>query len=538
MAKERITGSEALMRSLEHQGVKTLFGYPGGAIMPVFDALYDHRDKLNHILVRHEQGAAHAAQGFARVSGEVGVCLVTSGPGATNTITGIADAMIDSTPIVVIAGQVGVGLLGTDAFQEVDLVGITQPISKWSYQIRRAEDVAWAVSRAFYIARSGRPGPVVLDFAKNAQIEMTDYEPVDVDFIRSYDPDPETDMDEINKAVELINASQRPLVLVGQGVELGDAQEELRKFVEKADLPCGCTRGNVLASDSVKTQQYAEVNEYVDAVCKKLLPLLQQFGGAEKIKGMGVGAPNGNYYSGTIEFAPNLPWKGVIPLAAMFEERLGIPTALTNDANAAAIGEMTYGAARGLKDFIMITLGTGVGSGIVINGQLVYGHDGFAGELGHVVVDPAGRQCGCGRKGCLETYCSATGVARTAREFLVARSEPSLLRNIPSEEIQSKDVYDAAVKGDKLALEIFEFTGKVLGTALANFVAFSSPEAIILFGGLAKSGDYIMKPIQKALEENVLNIYKGKTKLLLSQLKDADAAVLGASALGWEVRES
>ena len=298
------------------------------------------------------------------------------------------------------------------------------------------------------------------------------------------------------------------------------------------------SRGNVLASDSVKTQQYAEVNEYVDAVCKKLLPLLQQFGGAEKIKGMGVGAPNGNYYSGTIEFAPNLPWKGVIPLAAMFEERLGIPTALTNDANAAAIGEMTSGAARGLKDFIMITLGTGVGSGIVINGQLVYGHDGFAGELGHVVVDPAGRQCGCGRKGCLETYCSATGVARTAREFLVARSEPSLLRNIPSEEIQSKVVYDAAVKGDKLALEIFEFTGKVLGTALANFVAFSSPEAIILFGGLAKSGDYIMKPIQKALEENVLNIYKGKTKLLLSQLKDADAAVLGASALGWEVRES
>ena len=241
MAKERITGSEALMRSLEHQGVKTLFGYPGGAIMPVFDALYDHRDKLNHILVRHEQGAAHAAQGFARVSGEVGVCLVTSGPGATNTITGIADAMIDSTPIVVIAGQVGAGLLGTDAFQEVDLVGITQPISKWSYQIRRAEDVAWAVSRAFYIARSGRPGPVVLDFAKNAQIEMTDYEPVDVDFIRSYDPDPETDMDEVNKAVELINASQRPLVLVGQGVELGGAQEELRKFVEKADLPCGCT---------------------------------------------------------------------------------------------------------------------------------------------------------------------------------------------------------------------------------------------------------------------------------------------------------
>lgn len=241
MSKEKISGSEALMRSLEHEGVKTLFGYPGGAIMPVFDALYDHRDRLNHILVRHEQGAAHAAQGFARVSGEVGVCLVTSGPGATNTITGIADAMIDSTPIVVIAGQVGAGLLGTDAFQEVDLVGVTQPISKWSYQIRRAEDVAWAVARAFYIARSGRPGPVVLDFAKNAQVDMTDYEPVNVDFIRSYDPDPETDSAAVAEAVALINAAKRPLVLVGQGVELGNAQKELQNFVEKADIPCGCT---------------------------------------------------------------------------------------------------------------------------------------------------------------------------------------------------------------------------------------------------------------------------------------------------------
>lgn len=297
------------------------------------------------------------------------------------------------------------------------------------------------------------------------------------------------------------------------------------------------SRGNVLASDSIKTQEYDEIDEYVDAVCKKLIPLLQQFGGAEKFKGMGVGAPNGNYYNGTIEFAPNLPWKGVIPLAAMFEDKLGIPTALTNDANAAAIGEMTYGAARGLRDFIMITLGTGVGSGIVVNGQLVYGHDGFAGELGHVIVERDGRICGCGRKGCLETYCSATGVARTAREFLVARSEPSLLREIPAEEIVSKDVYDAAIKGDKLALEIFEYTGTILGRALADFVAFSSPEAIVLFGGLAKAGDLIMKPIQKALDENVLKIYAGKTKLLLSQLKDADAAVLGASALGWEVKE-
>ena len=239
--KDLITGGEALMRALEHQGVNTIFGYPGGSIMPVFDALFDHQDTLNHILVRHEQGAAHAAQGYARVSGEVGVCLVTSGPGATNTITGIADAMIDSTPIVVIAGQVGTAFLGTDAFQEVDLVGITQPIAKWSYQIRRAEDVAWAVARAFYIARSGRPGPVVLDFAKNAQVEKTKYEPTKVDFIRSYVPVPDTDADSVKEAAELINNAERPLVLVGQGVELGNAQGELRAFIEKADMPAGCT---------------------------------------------------------------------------------------------------------------------------------------------------------------------------------------------------------------------------------------------------------------------------------------------------------
>ncbi len=229
------------MRSLEHQGVEVLFGYPGGSIMPVFDALYDHRKTLNHILVRHEQAAAHAAQGYARVSGRVGVTLVTSGPGATNTITGVADAMIDSTPIVVIAGQVATGFLGTDAFQEVDLVGITQPITKWSYQIRRAEDVPWAVARAFYIARSGRPGPVVLDFAKNAQIDKMEYEPTDVDFVRSYLPVPEMDEEAIREAARLINGAERPLVLVGQGVELGHAQQELRQFVEKADLPAGCT---------------------------------------------------------------------------------------------------------------------------------------------------------------------------------------------------------------------------------------------------------------------------------------------------------
>ena len=270
----------------------------------------------------------------------------------------------------------------------------------------------------------------------------------------------------------------------------------------------------------------------------------------EQQDAFGIGAPNANYHTGVIEHPANL-WKfpvgetnpdesrRMFPLVDDIKKAFpGVECRMTNDANAAAIGEMTYGAARGMKDFIMITLGTGVGSGIVINGQLVYGHDGFAGELGHVIVDRNGRACGCGRKGCLETYCSATGVARTAREFLVQRTEPSLLRNVPADEIQSKDVYDAAVKGDKLAQDIFEFTGRILGQALADFIAFSSPEAIVLFGGLAKSGDYIMKPIQKAIDENILKIYAGKTKLLLSQLKDADAAVLGASALGWEVKEN
>lgn len=241
MEKERITGAEALMRSLLHEGVTTLFGYPGGAIMPVFDALYDYTDKLHHILVRHEQGAIHAAQGYARVSRRVGVCLVTSGPGAMNTLTGIADAMMDSTPVVVIAGQVGAALLGSDAFQECDLVGVTQPVSKWAYQIRRAEDVAWAVSRAFFIAKSGRPGPVVLDFAKNAQTSQTDYEPQDTEFIRSYVPVPPTDPESIRQAAELINGAQRPFLLVGQGVEIGGAQEELRQLIERADMPAGCT---------------------------------------------------------------------------------------------------------------------------------------------------------------------------------------------------------------------------------------------------------------------------------------------------------
>jgi acetolactate synthase-1/2/3 large subunit len=243
--RDRITGAKALMRALQAEGVETIFGYPGGSIMPVYDALFDYtrgeKKCFDHILVRHEQAATHAAEGYARVSGKVGVALVTSGPGVTNTLTGIADAMLDSTPVVVIAGQVATTALGTDAFQEVDLVGVSQPISKWSYQIRRAEDVAWAVSRAFYIARSGRPGPVVLDFARNAQVEQFDWEPKKVDFIRSFVPYPKFDPDSVRQAAELINHAQRPLALVGQGVELGNAQEELKMFLEKADIPAGRT---------------------------------------------------------------------------------------------------------------------------------------------------------------------------------------------------------------------------------------------------------------------------------------------------------
>lgn len=241
MDKQLVSGSEALIRSLIKEGVDTIFGYPGGAIMPVYDCLYDHTHELNHVLVRHEQGATHAAQGFARVSGKVGVCIVTSGPGATNAITGIGDAMLDSTPLVVIAGQVGAALLGTDAFQEIDLVSLTQPITKWSYQIRRAEDIAWAVARAFYIAKSGRPGPVVLDFAKNAQIAKVDYEPYTIDFIRSYQPTVDIDEEAVCAAAQLINSAKKPLALVGQGVELGGAQNELLEFLEKADIPAGKT---------------------------------------------------------------------------------------------------------------------------------------------------------------------------------------------------------------------------------------------------------------------------------------------------------
>ena len=293
-------------------------------------------------------------------------------------------------------------------------------------------------------------------------------------------------------------------------------------------------RGTILYSGSIKTGKYADINDYVRELSVGLKQVIDQ-----KIKGIGVGAPNGNFFNGCIEFAPNLPWKGKIPLAQLISEGVNnIPVALTNDANAAAIGEMTYGAARGMKDFIEITLGTGVGSGIVIGGNLVYGHDGFAGELGHVIMRRNnGRQCGCGRCGCLEAYTSATGVARTAREYLEIRKEDSVLRELDPDEITSKDVYDAAMKNDKLALDIFEATGTMLGEAFADFVAFSSPEAIILFGGLTKAGDLLMNPIKRAMDKNMLKVFEGKTKLIFSQLKESDAAVLGASALGWEVKE-
>lgn len=285
--------------------------------------------------------------------------------------------------------------------------------------------------------------------------------------------------------------------------------------------------GNVLATDSVKTQAYPLLDDYVNEVSEKIKTMLKAHGITNhQLAGLGIGAPNANYYTGFIEKAPNLPWKSdSIPLADLFSKALeGLKVVITNDANAAALGEMTYGVAKGLKHFIMITLGTGVGSGIIIDGKLLYGHDGFAGELGHVIIDrsPEARLCGCGRRGCLETYCSATGLIRTARERLQGVTIEG-----------SKDVYDLAMQGNQTAIDIFNETGEKLGQALADMVAFSSPEAFVLFGGLAKSGDMILKPVKKALDENILPIFKGKAKVLLSTMKDADAAVLGASALAW-----
>ena len=297
-------------------------------------------------------------------------------------------------------------------------------------------------------------------------------------------------------------------------------------------------RGDIKATTAIKTQGYETVEDYVAASVEALQIIIDQVGGIETIKAMGIGAPNANYYRGTIEQAPNIVWgKGIVPLADLFSKALGIHVAMTNDANAAAIGEMTYGVARGMKNFIMITLGTGVGSGVVVNGQLVYGSDGFAGELGHVtMVREGGRTCGCGRTGCLEAYCSATGVARTAREMLANSEKPSLLRDLNPEAITSLDVSIAAGKGDEIANEIFQFTGKMLGEACADFATFSSPEAFVFFGGLTKAGELIMKPIRDAYDAHVLNIFKEKAQFLVSSLEGSSAAVLGASALGWDIR--
>ena len=296
-------------------------------------------------------------------------------------------------------------------------------------------------------------------------------------------------------------------------------------------------RGNIVATTAIKTQAYPDFDDYVKASVDALMPIIDTVGGIEKIKALGIGAPNGNYYNGTIEYAANLVWQGVVPIAKKFEEALGIPVIVTNDANAAAVGEFTYGVARGMKNFIMITLGTGVGSGIYINGQLVLGCDGLAGELGHLTVVPGGRTCGCGRKGCLETYCSANGIRRTVFELLEEKTAPSVLRDISFNDLTSAKIYEAAIEGDHIAREAFRKTGKMLGRALADFVTFSSPEAIILFGGLAKAGELIRKPTEEAMENNMLHCFKNKVKVLLSSLDEGNVAILGSAALAWNELE-
>ena len=296
-------------------------------------------------------------------------------------------------------------------------------------------------------------------------------------------------------------------------------------------------RGTVLAQTVIRTDTYSDIEPYIAELAAALHKIIKESNTEGLIKGIGVGAPNGNYYTGTIENAVNLSWGGTktIEFTKLLSEAMnGLPVALTNDANAAAVGEMTYGAARGMKNFIMITLGTGVGSGIVINGDVVYGHDGFAGELGHVTaVRNNGRTCNCGKTGCLETYASAIGMARTAREWLELTNEPSLLRNLDN--ITSKDVYEAAKEGDELALKVFDFTGKMLGRSFADFIAFSAPEAIVLFGGLARAKEFLLGPMEEAMNANVLPLWKNKVKIVFSQLKESDAAILGASALAWEL---
>jgi glucokinase len=288
--------------------------------------------------------------------------------------------------------------------------------------------------------------------------------------------------------------------------------------------------GNILFEAEIITTDFPNIEDFVDRCYSVISPEISKLKHIN-FRGIGIGAPNGNYYNGTIEFAPNLKWKGVVPLAKLFTDKFDLETTVTNDANAAAIGEMMHGAAKGMNDFIMVTLGTGVGSGFVANGKMIYGHDGFAGELGHVIAVRDGRVCGCGRKGCLETYASATGIVRTAHELLESRSTSSLLRG--KVKLTSKDIYDAAVQGDFLALEIFQYTGKILGQSLADAIAITSPEAIILFGGLAQAGKFIFEPTHKYMEENLLKIYQGKVKLLPSELKESDAAILGAASLIW-----
>jgi glucokinase len=295
--------------------------------------------------------------------------------------------------------------------------------------------------------------------------------------------------------------------------------------------------GNVLFSSEISTRGHSQVEGFIDELYNHLALLIEKAGGTGRMRGIGVGAPNGNYYSGTVEYAPNLPWRGIIPLAKLIQNKFQLPTILTNDANAAAIGEMMYGAAKGMKDFIMITLGTGVGSGIVANGKLIYGHDGFAGELGHTIIIPKGRYHeGTGKYGSLESYASATGVKLTAIEMLDKNEEASTLRDTPKERLDSRRVYEAAIAGDPLAKQIFDFTGEILGLALANFVMFSSPEAIILFGGLTKAGDLILKPTREAMENNLIQVFQNKVKILVSHLKESDAAILGASALVWDMK--
>ncbi len=297
------------------------------------------------------------------------------------------------------------------------------------------------------------------------------------------------------------------------------------------------SKGEIITTTSIKTQAYPSVDQYVMESVKAVKQIAEQVGGMEKIRAMGIGAPCGNYYKGTIEHAANLVWaKGIVPLANMFVNELGIPVVVTNDAKAAAMGEMKYGVAVGMNNFVELTLGTGVGSGIVANGQLIYGFDGFAGELGHMIVEPDGRPCGCGRKGCLETYCSATGVVRTAIAMLGESSEATSMRDIATDKLTSYEVYKAAMAGDAMAQEVFKQTGRRIGIACANIATFLSPEAFIFFGGLAQAGELLLRPIEEAYNENVLSLYKGKARFLMSGLDGAKAAILGASAIAWDLK--